>query len=959
MDLTEPDEVSIFNVARRISVPEVRRLYLEQSCAGEQGLRARLEALLRVYDEERSFLEAPAEEVRAVRHAPISEGPGTQVGPYKLLEQIGEGGFGVVYMAEQHQPVRRLVALKIVKPGMDTRQVIARFESERQALALMGHPNIAQIIDGGETASGRPYFVMELVRGVPITDFCDKNHLPAGERLKLFVSVCQAIQHAHYKGVLHRDIKPSNVMVTLHDGVSVVKIIDFGLAKATARKLTEKTLFTAYGQMIGTPAYMSPEQADMSGLDIDTRSDIYSLGVLLYELLTGTTPIDATQLREAGYAEMQRLIREEEPPRPSTRLSSLGDAATLMAGNRATVPKHLARLLAGDLDWIVMKALDKDRNRRYVTPGNFAEDVERYLRREAILARPPSATYRLIKLAQRHRVALLAMTAVAAALLVGTAVATWQAVVATRAKRDALVAAGAEKKAKETAQAKEAETRAVLDFIANKVLAAARPKGRAGGLGPQVTLRAAVEAALPFVENSFTNQTLIEARLRLTLGDSFGDLGDAKIAADQYQAALTIYRKNADPIKILRSMEDLANSYETLDRHADALRLREELLEIRKARFGPDHADTLESMMAVASSYCGLGRPAEAANLHEETLVLKKARLGHDHPGTLRSMHSLANCYSALGRHADALALREETLALRKSRLGPDHLDTLLSMKALANSYHALGRQADAVKLYEETLVQEKATLGPDHPDTLSCMNNLGNSYDALGRHTDALKLRLEMLALQKARLGDDHPETLRSMSNLANTYGDLDRQADALKLCLETLALQKAKLGPNDPDTLVSILGVASNLVKLDRGAEAVPIIDECLQRAAGKVTDPRLWGLMDLRLRYFAKKKDAGGCRTTAELWEKLQLNGPGSLLFAARFRALTAAVLRDTEKSPDAAQQAGAEADRAMAWLQQAVAAGYKDLASMNKNTDLDALRDRADFRTLMAELEAKSE
>src|SRR5262249_6082793 len=314
----------------------------------------------------------------------------TVIGPYKLLQQIGEGGFGAVFMAEQTQPVRRMVALKIIKPGMDTRQVIARFESERQAPAIMDHPNIAKVLDAGATDSGRPYFVMELVKGVPVTEFCDKNHMPADQRLKLFQDVCHAVQHAHHKGIIHRDLKPSNVMVTLHDGVPVVKVIDFGVAKATVQKLTERTLFTAYGQMIGTPAYMSPEQAEMSGLDIDTRSDVYSLGVLLYELLTGTTPLETRRLREAGYAEMQRLIREEEAPRPSTRLSSLGESATVFAGNRGTDVKQLARLLAGDLDWIVMKSVSKDRNRRYGTPAMFAEDIERYLRRDAIAARPPS-----------------------------------------------------------------------------------------------------------------------------------------------------------------------------------------------------------------------------------------------------------------------------------------------------------------------------------------------------------------------------------------------------------------------------------------------------------------------------------------------------------------------------------------------------------------------------------------
>jgi serine/threonine protein kinase len=379
------------------------------------------------------------------------ENVGSVIGPYKLLQQIGQGGFGVVYMAEQERPVRRVVALKIIKPGMDTGQVIARFESERQALALMDHPNIAKVLDAGATSSGHPYFVMELVKGVPITDYCDKNHLAPEARLKLFGDVCHAIQHAHHKGIIHRDIKPSNVMVTLHDGVPVVKVIDFGIAKATVQKLTEKTLFTAYGEMVGTPEYMSPEQAEMSGLDIDTRSDVYSLGVLLYELLTGTTPLEAGRLREAGFAKMQRLIQEEETPRPSTRSSSLGDSATVIAGNRGLDVKRLAQLLAGDLDWVVMKALEKDRNRRYATPGNFAEDVDRYLRHEAILARPPSTGYRLQKLIQRNRGAVLTAVVVAGALLAGTTISTWQAVRATRAETQAIVAAEAAGKAKQAA----------------------------------------------------------------------------------------------------------------------------------------------------------------------------------------------------------------------------------------------------------------------------------------------------------------------------------------------------------------------------------------------------------------------------------------------------------------------------------------------------------------------------
>jgi WD40 repeat protein/serine/threonine protein kinase len=369
----------------------------------------------------------------------ITEGPGTVIGPYKLLEQIGEGGFGVVFRAEQTQPLRRKVALKILKPGMDTRQVVARFEAERQALALMDHPNIARVIDGGMTgepgcvSAGRPYFVMELVRGTPITDFCDQNHLSVRDRLELFVDVCQAVQHAHQKGIIHRDLKPTNVMVAMHDDKPVVKVIDFGIAKAAGQQLTDKTLFTNFAQLIGTPLYMSPEQAGQSSLHADTRSDIYSLGVLMYELLTGTTPFDKERLRTAAYDEMRRIILEEEPPRPSTRMTTHGQAASTAAVNRKSDPKRLSQLFRGELDWIVMKCLEKDRNRRYETASTLAADVRRYLSDEPVQACPPSATYRIRKFARRNRAAFITTGVVALALVVGTVVSVWQAVRATRA----------------------------------------------------------------------------------------------------------------------------------------------------------------------------------------------------------------------------------------------------------------------------------------------------------------------------------------------------------------------------------------------------------------------------------------------------------------------------------------------------------------------------------------------
>jgi serine/threonine protein kinase len=457
MSTTFPKAREIFLAALKQPDRE-RGQYLEDACGDDVALHERLKHLLHAHQEAGSL---PPLAPDPTSERPVEQ-PGTLIGPYKLLEVIGEGGFGVVFMAEQQEPVHRKVALKVIKPGMDSRQVVARFEAERQALALMDHPNIAKVFDGGKSASGRPFFVMELVRGVPITNYCDQNRLSVRARLNLFVSACQAVQHAHQKGVIHRDLKPSNIMVTLHDGTPVVKVIDFGIAKAMGPQLTEKTLFTSFAQMMGTPLYMSPEQAEMSGLDVDTRTDIYSLGVLLYELLTGTTPFEKERLRTASYDEIRRIIREDEPLRPSTRISTLGPVTTELSANRQSDLPRLQQMFRGELDWIVMKALEKDRNRRYESASALAAEVQRYLNDEPVQACPPTVWYRFRRIARRNKVEITTAALVCAALVLGTAVSAWQAIRARQAEQQARVSLAAEKQARQNAEQARRDSNASL-----------------------------------------------------------------------------------------------------------------------------------------------------------------------------------------------------------------------------------------------------------------------------------------------------------------------------------------------------------------------------------------------------------------------------------------------------------------------------------------------------------------
>jgi eukaryotic-like serine/threonine-protein kinase len=825
--------MTLFAEALEFTSPPERAAYLDRACGNDQALRQHLEALLGAHAQVGRFLDPQAAVAGAtssaagkeIAEASVdnrmtvpqagTEGPGTQIGPYKLLEPIGEGGMGTVWMAQQTEPVKRLVALKLIKAGMDSKQVIARFEAERQALALMDHPNIARVLDAGTTGAGRPYFVMDLVKGVPITRYCDEHRLSVRERLGLFVPVCQAVQHAHQKGIIHRDLKPSNVIIALYDGTPVPKVIDFGVAKAAGQPLTEKTLVTGLGALVGTLEYMSPEQAELNNLDVDTRSDVYSLGVLLYELLTGTTPLGRERAKGAGLLESLRIIREEETPRPSTRLST-AEGLPGLAANRGTEPTKLTRLVRGELDWIVMKALEKDRSRRYETANGFALDVQRYLADEAVQACPPSAGYRLRKFVRRNRPQVIAASLVFLALIAGVIGTT---VGLLEARRQAGIAWD-EASAKESARAEEARQRASAEANERKAVAAAEQEQQA---------RVQIASQLKQIE--LANGTVFDvfAEFDVRKFKASGEPVEAVLARKLVEAGRTLDAKAiADPLVLAKVRNRLGRTLLSLGYPRDAIELFLAARATLSEKLGPDHPDTLTSMNDLAVGYDDAGKPDLALPLHEETLKLRKARLGPDHPSTLTSMNNLATGYEAVGKLDLALPLYEETLKLRKARLGPDHPHTLISMDNLAGGYEAAGKPGLAQPLYEETLKRMKAKLPPDHPDTLVSMNNLAMCYRAARKFDLALPLYEETLKLKKARLGPDHPSTLNSMVNLAGGYLAAGKPDLALPLYKELLELRKARLGPDHPYTLMSMNNLGNCYWLLRRLDKLVPLFEE-----------------------------------------------------------------------------------------------------------------------------------
>ncbi|MFN0151948.1 MAG: tetratricopeptide repeat protein [bacterium] len=771
-----------------------------------------------------------------------TDGTGVAIGHYLLREKIGEGGFGEVYAADQTEPVKRRVALKVIKAGMDTKSVLARFEAERQALALMDHPGIAKVLDAGETERGRPYFVMELVRGEPITAYCDRHTMSIRERLELFIEVCHAVQHAHQKGIIHRDLKPSNVLVSIVGKRALPKVIDFGIAKATSLALTERTLFTEQGVLIGTPEYMSPEQAEMGGLDVDTRTDIYSLGIVLYELLTGAVPFDSKSLRRSGYAHIREIIRDTEPAKPSTKVSSRGGDATEAARRRRTEVHRLTRELRGELDWIVLKALEKDRTRRYETADALALDVGRFLNDQPVLAGPPSTLYHMSKFVKRHRTGIVLGAVVAAALVFATVESYRQRTIAEKAR---------------------SESEAVTQFIAG-MLAAADPTQR----GRDVTVGDLLDEASLRVGREFAQAPLVRARLAATMARAYfelgrfekaralateslvlresslgkddllvaeslnlvgtieGELAEFPAARANLERALALREKSLGPeaLPVAESLIELGSLLQTIGDRDGARAHFERAVAIRERALGPDHADLAKSLTSLAVFHFQNREFTRARALFERAIAIQERLLGPDHLHLVTTLGNYAFTVVALGDTAAAWALQDRVRAIREKSLGADHPDVAKSLISQAMLRAASARYDDASALYEKALAIEEKAFGPDHPDVAICLNNYAACLMDAGQHEKARPIYERALAIREKAFGPVHFDVAQSLNVLAYHFTVVGEYARAVPLLERAMSIEATVLGPEDihvADTAERLAQVLNLMGEAARAAE------------------------------------------------------------------------------------------------------------------------------------------
>jgi serine/threonine protein kinase/tetratricopeptide (TPR) repeat protein len=989
-----------------------RRSFLQEACGDDVALRQGVQALLDAHERAGSFLEQPpGKSMPTHEQQAVGECPGIMIGPYKLLEQIGEGGFGVVFMAEQQQPVRRKVALKILKPGMDTRQVVNRFEAERQALAIMDHSNIARVFDGGATASGRPFFVMELVKGVPITDFCDQNHQTPQQRVELFLAVCQAVQHAHQKGIIHRDLKPSNILVAVHDTVPVVKVIDFGVAKAVGQELVDKTLFTGFAQMIGTPLYMSPEQAGQSSLDIDTRTDIYTLGVLLYELLTGTTPFDKDRLKDASYEEIRRIIREEEPPKPSTRVSTMGRAATTISTRRQSDPKRLSQLIRGELDWIVMKCLEKDRNRRYDTANSLAADLRHFLHDEPVQACPPSALYRFHKFARRNRRVLLLLTLLGVVLLVAVVGLAIGLVAVNQERERTRMALDAEQQARAAEAKRRSQARGALDAMTSLTLEDL--------LARQPTLteehKRFLTRALQAYEE-FAQETAEDEASRYGAARALANVARIDFRLDPTGDAVRVYRQAVARFEQLvadfptqgQYQQDLSTAQRDLGR---ALEWINEPAEARKAftaalasgeKLIVEHPDQseYEHNQALNQFFMGqLGRvkPLESERCFQKALALLEplvARSPNDQNYRAllgRTQAAYSGVLATLGRSPEAVSACRKAATIVESLVAEapkraDYRHLLAQIyNNLANRLRDGGRPEEIEKALRDALALERR-LAADFPaiaqhrlDMAIMLSNLGSLLNKNGRPGEAEPLARDAVLVMKRLVGDypEPPEQWQVLSATESNLGELlvqtkrlteadDHFVNALAAAREQVAREPH--GFNPENTLAVRLSQLGDLrrrqgqlqASCDLLQQAFPHFEAALKENPRHPTCRTNYrdACQNLAVNYLDLGDHAASARVI-DRFTQLAID-PAKDLFAAAclWSRCAAAAGKDQRLTQEnRKQRADDYANRGVQRLQEAVAKGFKDARKMQTDEDLEALHGRHDFKELLADLEAK--
>jgi serine/threonine protein kinase/tetratricopeptide (TPR) repeat protein len=881
------------------AAPDQLNTLLDRECAKDPQLREEVESLLRHLSQAGRFLAAPTVKGGAqmlaaaddMTKSPAREGPGTRIGPYKLLQLIGEGGFGSVFLAEQEQPVRRKVALKIIKLGMDTRQVVARFEQERQALAMMDHSNIARVFDAGETEAGRPFFAMELVNGDPITAYCDRNCLSIVERLELFAQVCSALQHAHTKGIIHRDLKPSNILVSTQEGRPNAKVIDFGIAKATSAPLTDKTLFTEHRQMMGTPEYMSPEQVEGS-LDIDTRTDVYSLGVLLYELLTGTTPFSGKELRSAAYGEIQRIIREVDPASPSTRLSQDSGTLANIAAQRRTQPAKLGAIIRGELDWVVMKALDKERKRRYESPSSLEADVRRYLNGEAVIAAPQSKVYRIRKFVFRHKGTVSAVSAVLIVLMIGIVAFAWQARIAIR-QRDAAELARAEVKihAEQLKLVSDFQSRMLgqidptlageqlrkdlserfANALERSEVSADDRVGRtqfftrelseinATDVAAAMIDRMILEPSIREIDLKFKAQPDVDAQLRYAVAEIYDTLGMSEKALSNAAASAEtferVHGKDHEGAILSRKLQGV--QLRSTGRYEEATVIARGAVDSSLHVYGPNHKETFYAKMILGINLAAQHKYAEAEPLLQGALEGYRRLLGNDHRDTLACLTHCAFLYSTQGELVEAEKYLREAYDTSKRVLGsedPDMLDTTANMGTLLAE---MGKLDEAATLLGQAAEGFRKVCGEDHPQTLASLRELGKTFVDQHKLDDAEKVFIQILGVQRRTLGKDHPDIADGLVNLAmvrESMGRLDESRQGLE---EAVAMLRYLYPQGSIPLALNMWHLGRIQLKLNGPMSALPLLEESEAMAEQYLpaTNPQLIKMRDMLFRERAK--------------------------------------------------------------------------------------------------------